>query len=234
MNVNNAKDTMIVCISGPDAKKFLQGQLTCDLEKIKEHEWQLGAHCNPKGRVISLFHITLYKDSYYLRLPYDMANIAIDALKKYAVFFKVKMDIAADTDALKLSDDASYKINNIQKGIPGVYKTTTGKYLPHELNMHQFGGISLDKGCYTGQEIIARMHFLGKLKNHLYRARINALDMIPGEDIHAAGSTQPVASLVDACNQDDDTSLALILTDEATAKSGNLYIGDTQIITDSI
>jgi folate-binding protein YgfZ len=231
MNVNDRHKTTVVSISGPDAKKLLQGQLTCDLEKVKENEWRLGAHCNPKGRVVSLFHITLNNNSYYLRLPSDMAGIAIDALKKYAIFYKVKIDITDDTNLLNLLDDAHYKIANIRNGIPDVYQTTTGKYLPHELNLHKHDGISLDKGCYTGQEIIARMHYLGKLKNHLYSATINALDLTPGQDIYAAESTQPVASMVDACNLDNETSIALILTDDSTAKSGNLHIGDKRVIT---
>jgi folate-binding protein YgfZ len=212
----------IFSISGPDAKKFLQGQLTCDLEMIKENEWRLGAHCNPKGRVISLFNITLLNDAYYLRLPAEMLTTAMDALKKYAVFFKAKITEVTDTPTLPIDTDT--KRDKIRKGIPDVYLATTGKYLPHELNLHQLGAVSLTKGCYTGQEIIARMHYLGKLKTHLYRATINKQNLHPGQDIQA------IASIVDASALEDGTSVALILTDDVTAKAGQLHIDHQPII----
>jgi folate-binding Fe-S cluster repair protein YgfZ len=85
-----------LCISGPDAKKFLQGQLTCNLDEITPTNSTLGAHCNPQGRVISLFRLFIFLDNYYLQMPREMIPIAQKALQKYAVFFKVKLSDASD------------------------------------------------------------------------------------------------------------------------------------------
>src|SRR3990167_2100921 len=82
----------IIKISGKDAKRFLQGQLTCHLEDINQHSSHIGAHCNPQGRIIFLFRLFQCQDGYYLVLPLGMADIALRALKKYAVFFKVQLD----------------------------------------------------------------------------------------------------------------------------------------------
>ncbi len=48
--------------------------------------------------------------------------------------------------------------------LPNIYPETTEKCLPHTLNLPQLGAVSFNKGCYTGQEIVARMEYLGKIK----------------------------------------------------------------------
>src|SRR5580700_4254691 len=83
-------------ITGSDAAKFLQGQLTCDLEKITPGQFSLAAHCNPKGRVITLFYLCNYLANYYLFMQRNMVSVSMNALKKYAVFFKVTLADASD------------------------------------------------------------------------------------------------------------------------------------------
>src|SRR3990167_3633748 len=82
-------------VSGPDAKKLLQGQLTCDVEEVKHNESRLGAHCTPEGRVVSLFHLFLLQNDYYLLMPRSMVPIELKALKKYASFYKVELSDAS-------------------------------------------------------------------------------------------------------------------------------------------
>jgi tRNA-modifying protein YgfZ len=69
------------------------------------------------------------------------------------------------------SDDSSvWALDNMKAGIPEIHPETAGKFLPHPLNLVTIGAIDFEKGCYVGQEIIARMHYRGKLKQHLYLA----------------------------------------------------------------
>jgi folate-binding protein YgfZ len=68
---------------------------------------------------------------------------------------------------------AAWKFIDIQSGIAEVYPETREQFTPHELNYHQLGAVSFDKGCYIGQEIVARMHYLGKLKSVLVQMRWN-------------------------------------------------------------
>jgi len=64
---------------------------------------------------------------------------------------------------------------DIKAGIPWLCPTTAEQYIPQMLNLDRMGGISYNKGCYTGQEIIARTHFLGQAKRALFVGNCAAL-----------------------------------------------------------
>src|SRR6185436_11081400 len=63
---------------------------------------------------------------------------------------------------------------DIRAGVPTVVKETQEAFVPQMLNLDLIGGLSFSKGCYPGQEIVARMHFLGRLKQRTYLARLPA------------------------------------------------------------
>ena len=62
---------------------------------------------------------------------------------------------------------------DINAGIPQIYANNTEEFVPQMLNLHSIDGISFQKGCYPGQEVVARMHFLGKLKRRMYLAHVD-------------------------------------------------------------
>jgi len=75
---------------------------------------------------------------------------------------------------------------DIRAGLPTVLPQTTEAFVPQMANLDLVGGISLTKGCYPGQEIVARMHYLGRLKQRMYRAHVvDARAPQPGDSIHA-------------------------------------------------
>lgn len=63
---------------------------------------------------------------------------------------------------------AEWRFQEISSGFPWFAAAKSEQYIPQMLNIDQFGGISFNKGCYTGQEVVARTHYLGKTKRHLY------------------------------------------------------------------
>jgi folate-binding protein YgfZ len=199
-------------VTGKDAHKLLQGQLTCNLDDIGK-TGLLGAHCNPQGRVLSLFRITAADDSYYLEMPAELLPIALQALKKYAVFYKVELSDAStelEQSALSFND---WKTSNIEAGIPAIYASTTGKLLPHEINLPDLNAVSFNKGCFTGQEIIARMHYRGQLKKRMYRARVSSKALPqPGADIYAAEG--PAGTIVDSCQEADGSYQLLVVANQ--------------------
>lgn len=67
---------------------------------------------------------------------------------------------------------------DIQAGIPQIYTNNSEEFVPQMLNLHSVDGISFQKGCYPGQEVVARMHFLGKLKRRMYLAHVDT-DQVP-------------------------------------------------------
>lgn len=212
----------ILQVNGADAKKFLQGQLTCDLEHLSPMG-TLAAHCNPQGRVVSLFYLYHWHESYYLIMSKNLIPAALAYLKKYAIFFKIALEdvtsvmqclgyagdirqlfhgediailhlpmrkprgiIFADTNKIKqikneLLQDSALKSYTewheflIELSIPTLIPETSGKFLPHELNLLHLQAVSFDKGCYTGQEIVARMHYRGKLKTHFRHLTVTSV-----------------------------------------------------------
>ena len=98
----------IIIVRGPDAKKFLQGQVTCDVDTLFVtdntttndhilHPTSLGAHCTHKGRIVFTFRaLTLDEQTIALKLPLDNIETAITALKKYIVFSKANITNISD------------------------------------------------------------------------------------------------------------------------------------------
>ena len=67
---------------------------------------------------------------------------------------------------------------DIQAGIPQIYPETSELFVPQMINLDLIDGVSFKKGCYPGQEIVARMHYLGKLKQRMIRAQVE-IDTVP-------------------------------------------------------
>ena len=78
----------------------------------------------------------------------------------------------------KLSDTATqvgepcWRWLRIQAGLPEIYLATQDQFVPQMVNDDLIGAVNFQKGCYTGQEIVARMHYLGKPKRRMYRAHL--------------------------------------------------------------
>lgn len=212
---------------GEQAAKFLQGQVTCDVREATEQHNCLGAHCDPKGRVQFIFHLIKQGDDYYLQMLSELIPHAINCLQKYAQFFKIKL--AATTNPLFVKGEAidmtTWKSHNIKAGIPTIYPETIGLFTPHQINLQLIGGVSFNKGCYTGQEIIARMQYLGKLKQHMVRVSfVSEKVFAPGTKLYNLTGLE-VGELVDAVLESEQNVQALaVLQDNALAQ--NIYIGN--------
>lgn len=202
-------------ISGDNAKNFLQGQLTCDVNQLHAGQSYLGAHCNQKGRVLFNFLLLHQDEHYYMKLPANMLETAKNRLEKFAVFSKVTIEpVSLDDNTEGL---LATKEKEIEMGFVTIYPETSGLFTPHELNYPQFENmISFTKGCYTGQEIVARMQYLGKLKKHLYHATINTTSTdllgcsVIDEDRQEVGLVADYAANTSSC--------LLVMNDNATSK----------------
>jgi hypothetical protein len=74
----------------------------------------------------------------------------------------------------KVADAAYWELREIQAGIPEVYAKTQEEFVPQMLNLDLLNGINFKKGCYTGQEIVARTHYLGTVKRRTQLAHVDA------------------------------------------------------------
>lgn len=76
-------------------------------------------------------------------------------------------------------DFNDWKLLDIRLGYPEVWLESSEQFLPHHLNLPALGAVSFNKGCYCGQEIIARMHYLGKIKRQMTYKRLENFNTLP-------------------------------------------------------
>jgi tRNA-modifying protein YgfZ len=226
--------------TGDDAKTFLQGQLTNDINDINNEISQLSGYCNPKGRLLTLFRIFSIEDKIYLQLPAPLLTKIKKRMKMFVMMSKVNIkEVSAElinialagdniTSLLKqhfdgltaqdnhvitqngltiitiagetpgvvpqyqcigsyeamqpfcsqlfsnniaLIDNNGWTQLNIQAGLPSVGEKTIESFVPQMLNLHRLNAINFKKGCYTGQEVVARLHYLGKSKRAMYQIK---------------------------------------------------------------
>ncbi|MPR03753.1 folate-binding protein YgfZ [Pseudomonas sp. MAFF 212408] len=278
----------VLAVRGADAAKFLQGQLTCNLNYLSDTQASLGARCTQKGRMQSSFRILLQGDGVLLAMATELLEPQLADLKKYAVFSKSRLtdesaawarfglsqadhamaclglDLPAETDsvvrtetfiALRVSpgraelwvpieqaeavrnslatqlqhaDLNDWLLGQIRAGIGQVMPQTRELFIPQMLNLQAVGGVSFKKGCYTGQEIVARMQYLGKLKRRLYRLSVNAAELPqPGTALFSPSHNSSIGEVVIAAKADQSIELLAVLQAEA-ADSGEVYVGSLE------
>jgi folate-binding protein YgfZ len=165
---------------GADARKFLQGQLSNDLNALGADELMLAGLHNPQGRVLALLRLAaLAPDHIVALLPAELAESAGALLRRYVL--RAKVVISAETAAIAVAElrermpassallGPHARAHNVAAGIPQVYVATSGEFVAQMLNLDCIGAISFNKGCYTGQEIIARSHYRGRTKRRMQR-----------------------------------------------------------------
>jgi folate-binding protein YgfZ len=155
-------------IHGPQAVSFLQGQLSNDLTRLtREHPMLAGYH-NPQGRVIALMRLVLRAPGDILAvMPGELLAPVASRLRRYILRSRVTIDAAANATAEELGE-ASRRVN-VCAGQPQVYAATSEQFIAQMLNFDLIGAIAFDKGCYTGQEVIARAHYRGRVKRRMQR-----------------------------------------------------------------
>ena len=237
------KNTSCICVSGEDSEKFLQGQFSNDVTLLVNTNFQYSSYSTNQGKVISIFRIFKYQDSYILLVNKDIAKYFIDRLSMYVLMSKVEIkeinscqvfgvcglladdliskynikkneifennsvlilnntnkymsavtliginNVAIDiTDILSTSESSSYNINELMDNlslIPRITMETKEKYIPQVLNLESLDGINYKKGCYTGQEIVARTHYLGKVKKKILLLSELELSAKVGDKLH--------------------------------------------------
>ncbi len=199
-----------IVVSGADAEEFLQGQLTADLQQLDGSEPRRSAWCNPKGRVICVMILARQGDGYALTLPTELAEHVVQRLTVFRFRAKVEFDIQA-VDMGSAQDLDDLRLDQLRAGMPEIYGAQSEQFTPHMLNLDLLGAVSLEKGCYTGQEIIARTHFRGATKRRLHRFE-SAEPVSPGDKV--SEGERNVGEVVNAIGRD---LLAVVPVDKADA-----------------
>lgn len=221
----------LVAATGPDAVKYLQGQVTTDIAGMAEDWHLLGAHCDAKGKMWSNMRIFHRNEGMAYIERRSVRDTQLAELKKYAVFSKVTL--AADDSAVllgvaganarealgglftnlpdtrhlvtqdgdttllhfslpaerfllvtteavlaalqdklagqaQLNDSRQWLALNIEAGLAIIDSVNSAQFIPQATNLQALGGVSFDKGCYAGQEMVARAKYRGANKRALY------------------------------------------------------------------
>jgi tRNA-modifying protein YgfZ len=235
-----------LAVTGPDARSFLQNQLSSDLNEVTESRGQFSAWHDPKGRVLAFLRILPWPDGFLLVLQAALAESIERRMRMYVLRARVTVSggppvfgLLARGDAatgdgvslpslpgdelaaasgdrivvLRLPGDerwlvagepgepgvrsateeaeavTAWELAEVAAGIPEIYPETSGQFIAQMLNLDRIGAVSFTKGCYPGQEIVARAHHLGRVKR---RARLFTADgapPAPGASLMESGGT---------------------------------------------
>jgi folate-binding protein YgfZ len=121
-----------------------------------------------------------------------------------------------------------WALQDIHAGVPTIYLSTKETFVPQMLNMQLIDGISFTKGCYIGQEVVARMQYLGKLKRRMYLAHVNTTTKPqPGDELYAKQSTsgQGAGKVVEAHASGDGYDLLAVI-EIASAEEDQVLLGE--------
>ncbi|MFB4393247.1 MULTISPECIES: YgfZ/GcvT domain-containing protein [unclassified Pseudomonas] len=278
----------ILAVRGSDAGKFLQGQLTCNLNYLDLEHSSLGARCMVKGRMQSSFRILPQGNGYLLAMASELLEMQLADLKKYAVFSKATLtdesaawarfglqqaDAALAALALAVPEEAGatarrdeliavrvspgrvelwvpaeqaaqisetlaghldpgsleqWLLGQVRAGIGQVMGPTRELFIPQMINLQAVGGVSFKKGCYTGQEIVARMQYLGKLKRRQYRLALPGEHTpAPGAEIFSPTHGSSVGEVVIAARNGAGCELLAVLSADAV-EDDNLHLGSLE------
>ena len=208
---------------GQNAATFLQGYVTNDMAELSESIAKPTAITDIKGRVVANGWVYGDSDGVHLIVHESTVEIVHAHLAKYLVFANAKFSedvqrvdlIDSDIDSITVSpfcwrvmspvtSEPKYPSMIVSEGFGLVTEATSGKFLPQMLGVTEINAVSFTKGCYLGQEIVARAEHRGQVKRHLFRYTWQGTELKPGD---AVISGDRVKGTVITC----DSSQALVV-----------------------
>lgn len=245
-----------IMVSGADARSYLQGQLTADLDQLVPNRAQLACCNSPQGRVQAVFWLLARTDGIALVLPAALVDTTVLRLRKYVLRAKAKIEPASPLQvgivprsalpaAVALAEPGSHHeiegvsyftlpgvdevlvlgalsaapdparehalhLSQVRAALPQVYPETHEAFVAQMLNIDLLGGVSFEKGCYTGQEIIARAHFRGTVKRRMFL--FHSAGPAPAAGTRVLAGEQHAGDVVDAVATDDGCDILAVIS----------------------
>lgn len=237
----------VLRIAGRDARSFLQGQLSNDMQRLSRESLLAAGMHNPQGRVIALLRLTLAADDEVLALlPASLTDAVAQRLRRFVLRAQVRISDesalwqvhgcigGASAETLRwpaatprgcrlvpaatiaaTADDGDFprhwQAAEIADGVPRVDAFNSEQHVSQMLNLDLVDAVSFDKGCYTGQEIIARAHYRGRVKRRMQRfISESAANVQVGDSLTLQDGRD--ATVIDALPHADGRSEFLALT----------------------
>lgn len=186
-------------VTGPDAIAFAHSQFTSSFQDRTKDCWELSARCNSKGRVTEVILGRVHENDVELIVPAEQMADFARALRLYSIGRRLNLSDCptvagslsppAGSPALALDSGRALSLEqpecqvdeqalsiwrqaDLSSGIAWLNPSSSAEFLPQALGLEERGGLSFRKGCYPGQEIVARVHFLGRSKERLSAFRL--------------------------------------------------------------
>jgi len=130
------------------------------------------------------------------------------------------------TQTLTAADAQAWRLSDIYAGVPTITQPTQEQFVPQMINFELIGGVNFKKGCYPGQEIVARSQYLGKLKRRSVLALVAAAQVSAGAEVFSSEDPgQPCGMVVNAEPAGAGNSACLVEIKLAAAESGSIHLG---------
>jgi folate-binding protein YgfZ len=127
-----------------------------------------------------------------------------------------------------VAGDDAWALSAIHAGVPDITLKTQEQFVPQMVNFELLGGVNFKKGCYPGQEIVARSQYLGKLKRRTALASMAGAQAQAGDEVFdVADPDQPCGMVVNAAPNGDGVD-ALVEMKLAALEQGNVRLGSAQ------
>jgi len=180
----------VFTLEGPDACAYAQSQFTVDVDKLSAGLWQPLAWCTPKGRVISFMMGRASEPGIDLVLPASQTEDVRKRLERFTIGRRVTISTAGPVAGAFAPDDSTPSLAvdpargmlahtqassdpearqrwqrlDLSSALPWLTPASSEQHLPQWLGLEALGALVYDKGCYPGQEVIARVHYRGSVK----------------------------------------------------------------------
>jgi folate-binding protein YgfZ len=229
----------LLLVEGEDSAKFLQGQLTNDINLLNTEQFIYAAYLNVKGRVLANFIICkIDVNKYILLTDISLIESVSSKLKMFILRSKVSIKQLDATifltstlvenniniqlspnlylnytqDIIQNKTNAANEFDSflVQHGVAFINKSLEDTFIPQHLNLDLLNAVNFKKGCYVGQEIVARTHYLGKVKRRMFKFSSTIPTSI-GQNLYSPlHANQSVGQIVNLAKIDNNLNSGLI------------------------
>ncbi len=258
----------VIRVAGADARAFLHGQLTNDVEHLPADRVRRAGWCTAKGRLLATLLVVPQGDDFLLLLPAPLIGSVSKRLKMFvlrskvtiedesarwaqygvfgaqllaarraslpselhavardegSIFMRVEGDrlrilvpaeeaaTLAERLGLRTAAEARWQLEDIRAGVPQVVAATQEMFVPQMINFDAVAGLDFKKGCYPGQEVVARAQYRGQVKRQMRRARIVAAAApAAGQDLYCDDQPDQACGTVVAVAAADNGACELL------------------------
>lgn len=236
-----------IFIEGPDAIAFAHSQFSSQVTALANQCWQFSSWLDAQGRVRNLFHLARIGDERLLViLRGGEASDFVETLRRFVFRSRVKLSMAEgllsggpaiplhevdlQDDVVRLgcethsmlfganaTNDDSWQLQQLREGWAWLPNNALNELLAPALSLQRLGAVALDKGCYPGQEIVARLHYRGGNKRHLHHV---ALSKHVEDGLLLERENREFMRLLQVAAHEERVEALAVMTDETAEQFG--------------